>query len=58
MIFDPVRLFKHPLTVLAAPKSAASLALMVFELVWGWFWRLGLSLLATIAIVTMLDGWE
>ena len=46
------------LTVLAALLGAVTPALMVFELVWGWFWRLGLSILATIAIVTMLDGWQ
>lgn len=46
------------LTVVAAILGAATPALLMFELVWGWFWRMGLSILALIAIVTMLDGWQ
>ncbi|MGB3135951.1 MAG: hypothetical protein WBG38_17685 [Nodosilinea sp.] len=46
------------LTVVAALLGAVTPALLLFELVWGWFWRLGLSILATIAVVTMLDGWQ
>jgi len=46
------------LTVLAALLGAATPALLVFELIWGFFWRICVSILAIIAIVTMMEGWR
>lgn len=46
------------LVVLAALFGAAAPALLIYQWVWAGFWRLGATLLAMIAIVTLLDGWQ
>ena len=44
------------LAVLATIFGAGTLALPIYLAVWGLFWRTAVTILAIIAIVTMLDG--
>ena len=44
------------LVVLAALFGQGSWALPIYLVVWGIFWRTAVTILAIIAIVTMLDG--
>lgn len=44
------------MVVLAGIFGAGSQALMIYQIVWGFFWRICLALLGIIAVLTMLDG--
>lgn len=46
------------LAVLAALFGAAAPAYWIYQWIWAFFWRVGVLILATIAVVTMLDGWQ
>ncbi len=44
------------LVVLAGIFGFGQEAILVYQMIWGFFWRLCLSLMAIIAIVAMLEG--
>jgi hypothetical protein len=46
------------LVVLAAIFGAGTQALIIYWLIWAFFWRSGLSLMAVTAVVTLLDSWQ
>lgn len=46
------------LALLAALFGAAAPAYWIYQWIWAFFWRVCVLILATIAVVTMLDGWQ
>jgi hypothetical protein len=46
------------LTVLAGLFGAVEPAYWIYRWIWAFFWRVCVTILATIAVVTMLDGWQ
>jgi hypothetical protein len=46
------------LVVVAAIFGAGAQALFIYQLIWAFFWRMSLSLMAVTAVVTLLDSWQ
>lgn len=44
------------MVILAGIFGIGEQALMIYQIIWGFFWRLCLALLGIIAVFAMLDG--